>query len=152
MPCSFVHELIVPGVICSCLKQLCEVNRAIFSFTCGAQKRESSMVGGITGFLLLLLSRLDIRPEAVTVWPFNKVVVELLNCRDIKRSSIIQRVCYDAGTGHMVINVKGSYYEYCRVPENAYLELMGAFSMGRYYEQHIQAVAGERHFVCAREP
>ena len=38
-------------------------------------------------------------------------------CQDITRSSLVNRVCYDAPNRTMIVQVKTAYSQYCDVPE-----------------------------------
>ena len=54
------------------------------------------------------------------------------------RSSLVQRVCYDARERYMIINLSGTYYHYCEIPQKAVSGLLGADSMGRHYNAFIK--------------
>jgi hypothetical protein len=49
------------------------------------------------------------------------------------------RVCYDRAQSFMIINLKGTYYPYCELPNATFDALMGAPSMGQFYNQKIKA-------------
>ena len=51
-------------------------------------------------------------------------------CRDISRSTVLQRVCYDDARHDLIVSVNGSYDRYCGVPADTVAALMGAPSMG----------------------
>ena len=47
-------------------------------------------------------------------------------CRDINRSSMVQRVCYDASQRTLLVAIRGAYQHYCGVPNETYDALMNA--------------------------
>ena len=54
-------------------------------------------------------------------------------------SSAISAVGYDPSTMQMQIRFKqGRTYTFCRVPQEVFEGLLGAGSMGRYYDQYIR--------------
>ncbi|MBN8991016.1 MAG: KTSC domain-containing protein [Rhizobiales bacterium] len=63
-------------------------------------------------------------------------------CRDITRSSILQRVCYDRAQRHLIVAVKGAWDQYCDLPAETYGALMGAPSMGQFFNRNIRAAPG----------
>ena len=55
------------------------------------------------------------------------------NCEWVSRSSVVNRLCYDAKEKYVVVNLTGTYYHYCEVPANVVSAWRQADSMGRYY-------------------
>lgn len=54
-------------------------------------------------------------------------------------SSAISAVGYDPRTMRMKIRfVQGDAYDFCRVPEHVFTELLNAQSKGNYYNEHIR--------------
>lgn len=51
---------------------------------------------------------------------------------DITRSSFIKRVCYDARNHCMVLDLKGTYQHYCKVPSRVVSDFLSASPMGRH--------------------
>jgi hypothetical protein len=45
-----------------------------------------------------------------------RVDLATFGCRDINRSTIVQRVCYDSARRVMIIGIKGGYDQYCGLP------------------------------------
>jgi hypothetical protein len=71
----------------------------------------------------MTLPTVVIRPEVVDVNSRGSVALtDNFDCRDIKRSSIIQRVCYQETQRYLIINIQGVYHQYCDVPVSTYLE------------------------------
>lgn len=81
--------------------------------------------------------------ESVAVKYRGTIDLAYYSCSWIERSSFINRVCFSNQRLSLVLLLKDTYYEYCRVPKNTYSELMDAPSMGRYYNQSVRS-----HFDC----
>jgi len=69
-------------------------------------------------------------------------------CRDINRSTIIQRVCYDRAQRQMIVGIKGSYDQYCGLPVQTFDDFMSAPSMGQFFHQSIRGSAPDRRYDC----
>jgi hypothetical protein len=69
-------------------------------------------------------------------------------CTDTPRSSFIQRVCYDKVQSYMLINLRGTFYHYCELPAATYESLMGAPSMGQFYNRNIKGTGKDGPFDC----
>jgi hypothetical protein len=93
------------------------------------------------GYLPLLLLRLAGAgwTEAETVAVDGRGAVDLtpFACQDITRSSLINRVCYDAANPTMIVQLKTTYSQYCGVPEAVRDGFLNAPSMGQYYNANI---------------
>lgn len=98
--------------------------------------------------MLMLIQLIEIRSEAVDVRSRGSVGLGDFECRDIKRSSIIERVCYQHNQRYLVVNVKGTYRQYCDVPISTYVAFMGAFSMGHYFEREIELRSNGARYDC----
>lgn len=59
-------------------------------------------------------------------------------CETVTRSSFVRRVCYDRREQYMIINLDGTYYHYCEIDAGTVSQLLGASSMGRYYNSKIK--------------
>jgi hypothetical protein len=66
--------------------------------------------------LLVLFATTAGNAETVDVKYRGPVDLKTFECRDIDRSSFIQRVCYDKGQSYMLISLNGTYYHYCELP------------------------------------
>jgi hypothetical protein len=66
------------------------------------------------------------------------VDLKTFECRDIDRSSFIQRVCYDKAQSYMLISLNGTYYHYCELPHTTFDGLMGAPSPGAFFQSKYQ--------------
>jgi hypothetical protein len=106
------------------------------------------------GYLPLLLLRLAgagwTDAETVAVEGRGAVDLTPFACQDITRSSLINRVCYDAANRTMIVQVKTAYSQYCGVPEAARDSFLNAPSMGRYYSADI-AGSGARYECRPRD-
>ena len=59
-------------------------------------------------------------------------------CQWTGRSSFIERLCYDKKEHYVLVNLKGTYYHYCGIPESVVNDWLGAPSMGQYYNQNVK--------------
>ncbi len=92
---------------------------------------------------------IEIRPEVIEVYSRGSVALtDGFDCRDIKRSSIIERVCYREKQRYLVVNIKGTYRQYCDVSASTYVALMGAFSMGHYFQKEIDPGSSHDQYAC----
>jgi hypothetical protein len=85
--------------------------------------------------------------EAIDVGGRESVDLNSFECRDITRSSIVQRVCYDRAQRHLIVAIKGAYDRYCDLPIETFDALMGAPSMGQFFNRNISGASGAR-YVC----
>lgn len=99
--------------------------------------------------LLLHLFAAEVGSEAVEVRDQGPIDLGTYECRDISRSSVVQRVCYDGAQRHLIVAVKGVYDQYCDLPAETYDALMGARSMGQFYNRNIKAASGAA-FACRK--
>jgi hypothetical protein len=76
--------------------------------------------------------------ETVNVKYRGPVDLKPFACEQVSRSSFIQRVCYDRREQYMVLNLSGTYYHYCEIDSTTVSALLGASSMGRYYNASIK--------------
>ena len=76
--------------------------------------------------------------ETVMVKYHGPVDTSHFQCESISRSSLVNRVCYDASNQYMLIALRGTYYHYCGIDGGTVSELLGASSMGRFYNGYIR--------------
>jgi len=86
--------------------------------------------------------------ETVDVKYRGLVDLKTFECRDINRSSFIQRVCYDKAQSYMIISLHGTYYHYCELPPATYDGLMDAPSTGHFYNQNIKGSGSDGPYDC----
>jgi hypothetical protein len=98
--------------------------------------------------IIFLLFGAEARAETVIVKFRGPVDLKTFVCRDIDRSSFIQRVCYDKAQSYMIISLRGTYYHYCELPSATLDGLMGAPSMGQFYNQNIKGSGSDGPYDC----
>ena len=86
--------------------------------------------------------------ETVTVKYRGSVPLDTFQCATIERSSLVQRICYDAVEQYMVILLKGTYYHYCEIVQGTVDALLGAASMGKYFKANIKSSGSDGPFDC----
>ena len=86
--------------------------------------------------------------ETVTVKYRGPVPLDSFECATIDRSSLVQRVCYDARQQYMVILLKGTYYHYCEIGPGDVDALLAAASMGKYFNANIKGSGSDGPFDC----
>jgi hypothetical protein len=94
------------------------------------------MVRAAAAFLLGLLAA-PITSEKVEVRGRGAVDLLSFDCRDINRSTVVQRVCYEAAQRALLVEVKGVYQVFCNVPAESYVAFMGAPSMGLFFNRNV---------------
>jgi hypothetical protein len=76
--------------------------------------------------------------EIVDVKDRGAVDLKPFSCQDITRSSVIDRVCYDAESRRMLLQRQAVYHQYCDLPKDTLDAFLNAPSMGRYYRANIE--------------
>jgi KTSC domain len=89
-----------------------------------------------------------VESETVDVKYRGTVDLKTFECRDTPRSSFIQRVCYDKAQSYLIINLRGTYYHYCELPPQTFNGLMGAPSMGQFFNQNIKGSGSDGPHDC----
>ncbi|MCP3466115.1 MULTISPECIES: KTSC domain-containing protein [unclassified Bradyrhizobium] len=106
--------------------------------------------------IAILLSQLMAAPivsETVEIRGCGRVDLAAFACRDISRSTVLQRVCYDVSENDLIVAVNGTYDRYCSVPADTVAALMGAPSMGQFFNRTIRRPAsGERYDCPTQKP
>jgi hypothetical protein len=105
------------------------------------------MIRAATSFILLLLTA-PAGTETVEVRDSGPVDLGTFECRDINRSSMIQRVCYDRAQCAMIVGIKGGYDRFCELPPETFDGFMGAPSMGQFFNQNIRGSAPDGRYGC----
>jgi len=59
-------------------------------------------------------------------------------CQDITRSSVIDRVCYDAESHRMLVQRHAVYYQHCDLPKDTLDAFLNAPSMGKFFNANIE--------------
>jgi hypothetical protein len=105
------------------------------------------MIRTATSFILLLLTA-PIGTETVDVRDSGPLDLATFECRDINRSTVIQRVCYDPAQHAMIVAIKGRYDRFCELPAETFDRFMTAPSMGQFFNQNIGGLAPDRRYDC----
>ena len=100
------------------------------------------MVRAAAAILMQLLA-MPVVSETVDVGARGTIDLTGFECRDISRSSIVQRVCYGRAQRRLVVAVKGAYDEYCDLPAGTFDALMEAPSMGQFFNRNIRQAKGD---------
>ena len=101
--------------------------------------------------LVLLLAQLAATPivsETVETGEHRLVDLRTFECRDITRSTVLQRVCYDRAQQDLIVAIDGSYDRYCGVAAETIDSLLGAPSMGQFFNQNIKRDATAGRYAC----
>jgi hypothetical protein len=86
--------------------------------------------------------------ETVNVETVGAVNLAPFACQDITRSSIVNRVCYDAASRHMIVQANAAWSQYCGVPEAVRDGFLNAPSMGQYYNATIKGSGTAGPYQC----
>lgn len=86
--------------------------------------------------------------ETVNVEHRGAVDLKPFACQDITRSSLVNRVCYDAASRSMIVQVNSVYSQYCGVPQAMLDSFLNAPSMGQYYKSKIAGAGPNGSYEC----
>src|ERR1700710_202313 len=88
--------------------------------------------------------------DAETVDVEYREVIDLkpFACQDVTRSSLVNRVCYDAANRSMIVQVNAVYFQYCEVPQATLQTFLNAPSMGQYYRSKIASAGANASYDC----
>lgn len=101
--------------------------------------------------LILLLAQLASAPiesEAVETGEHRLVDLQTFECRDIARSTVLQRVCYNRAQQDLIVASNGAYHRYCGVTVDTVERLLGAPSMGQFFNRNIRGEAAGSRYDC----
>lgn len=101
--------------------------------------------------LVLLLAQLAGTPivsETVETGEHRLVDLGAFECRDITRSTVLQRVCYDRTQQDLIVASNGTYDRYCGVTAETVERLLGAPSVGRFFNQTIKRETIMGRYAC----
>jgi hypothetical protein len=99
--------------------------------------------------LFLLMLTAPFGTETVEVGDRGPVDLARFECRDITRSSIIQRACYDSAQRRLIVSIKGSFEQYCGLSAETFDGFMSAPSMGRFFIDNIRGRAPDDRYGCS---
>jgi KTSC domain-containing protein len=100
------------------------------------------MIRAATSLIAFLLTA-PVGSETVDVRDHGPVDLATFECRDINRSSLIQRVCYDRTQRYLIVGIRGSYDGYCELPQQTFDSFMMAPSMGLFFNRNIRTGSNE---------
>lgn len=101
--------------------------------------------------LAILLAQLATAPivsETVETGERRLVDLKTFECRDITRSTVLQRVCYDRTRQDLIVAAHGTYDRYCGVTADTVERLLGAPSMGQFFNQNIKREVTAGRYAC----
>ena len=96
------------------------------------------MIRAATSLIAFLLTA-PVGSETVDIRDRGPIDLATFECRDINRSSLIQRVCYDHAQRYLIVGIMGRYDGYCELPQQTFDGFMTAPSMGRFFKENIRA-------------
>jgi hypothetical protein len=105
-------------------------------------------LGYLPLFLISLAGASWAGAETVTVENRGAVDLTPFVCQDITRSSLVNRVCYDAPTRTMIVQLNSVYSQVCDVPEATWDSFLNAPSMGQYYNANIKGSGAQARHEC----
>ncbi|SDM94974.1 KTSC domain-containing protein [Afipia sp. GAS231] len=105
------------------------------------------MIRTATSFILFLLTA-PVGTETVDLRNSKPIDLGTFECRDINRSTMIQRVCYDRAQRAMIVGIKSGYDRFCELPPETFDGFMTAPSMGQFYNQNIRGLAPDGRYEC----
>lgn len=105
------------------------------------------MIRAATSLIAFLLTA-AVGSETVELGDRGSIDLATFECRDINRSSLIQRVCYDSAQRHLIVAIKGRYLSYCELPQQSFDGFMTAPSMGQFFKQNIRRSAWNDRYDC----
>lgn len=105
------------------------------------------MIRAATSLIALLLSA-PVGSETIDVRDRGVIDLQTFDCRDINRSSLIQRVCYDRAQRYLIVGIRGSYHDYCELPQPMFDGFMTAPSMGQFFNENIRGPGPHERYDC----
>jgi hypothetical protein len=87
--------------------------------------------------------------ETVDVENRGTLALKPYACQDITRSSLVNRVCYDAGSRLMIVQLNAVYFQHCDVSQATLDAFLNAPSMGQYYRARIASAGSNGPYDCS---
>lgn len=75
---------------------------------------------------------------AVEVKYHGNVDVSTFDNLHLKPSSFVKEIYYKKSEKYLIVNLKGTYYHYCRIPNYIVRNWVNASSLGRHYLSDIK--------------
>src|SRR5258708_4629018 len=105
------------------------------------------MIRAATSLIMYLLTA-PVGSETIEVRDRGAIDLKTFECRDINRSSLIQRVCYDRTRRHLIVGIRGRYDDYCELPQQIFDAFMTAPSMGQFFKENIRGSGPHDRYDC----
>jgi hypothetical protein len=105
-------------------------------------------LGYLPLFLIVLAGASWADAETINVEHRGAVDLTPFVCQDVTRSSLVNRVCYDAPNQTMMVQLHSVYSQVCDVPEATRDRFLNAPSMGQYYNANIKASGAQARYEC----
>jgi hypothetical protein len=109
------------------------------------------MIRAATSLIAFLLTA-PVGSETIDVGDRGTIDLQTFECRDINRSTLIQRVCYDRAQRYLIVGVKGRYNDYCALPQQTFDGLMTAPSMSQFFKENIRGSGSNDRYDCSTHP
>ena len=106
----------------------------------------------VLAFLLLSLGFGFATAESVQVKYHGAFSLDSFACADVKESSDVSRICYDAAERYMLIRLKATYYHYCEIDSTTVRGLQAATSKREYFEARVRGTGKDGPFDCRTRP
>lgn len=78
------------------------------------------------------------RAETVMVEYHGAVSLAGFDCPALRPSSFVNRICYDADSRYLIVQLGDRHYHYCGIPTGAVSAWVQASSLGRHYNANIR--------------
>ena len=105
----------------------------------------------VTLLVLVLVSGIALA-ETVQVKYHGTVSLDSFACADVRESSDVSRICYDAVERYMLVRLKATYYHYCEIDAATVRGLQAASSKRQYFEARIRGSGTDGPFDCRTHP
>jgi hypothetical protein len=101
----------------------------------------------LTAAVIVLLSVTVTRAETIYVKYRGPVDLKPFDCVNTV-SSFVNRVCYDKANSYMLILLNSTWYHYCEIDAGTVEALIGAESVGRFFNANIKGTGKDGPFDC----
>lgn len=95
-----------------------------------------------------LLITTNAHSETVLTKYHGEISLENYACPEIKPSSFVNRICFDKSSKDLIVQLRNTYYRYCKITEDVFTSWISAPSLGRYYNRYVKTSSSENKFSC----
>lgn len=90
------------------------------------------------------------KAETIDVKYLGQVNLNSYKCPDIEQDEDVKRICFDASRSHLIVKLGSTYYNYCNVPHDIFVEWISSESLYKYYKKSIitNRSEGRVDYVC----